>query len=453
LTRSIVIGDSSEAVAPITRYARSGDVSVAYQVVGSGPVDLVFAPGFISHVELVWEYPLVARGYERLASFSRLVLFDKRGTGLSDPVPGPMTLEERTDDLLAVMDAAESERAAIFGVSEGGSMAAIFAATHPERTSSLVLYGTWPRMLRAPDFPVGVERFQLEKLVALTDRWGEGVALSSFAPSLASDPGARDWWARFQRASASPGMARGLFELYPEIDIRDILPAIRAETLVLHRTGDRVVPVGCGRYLAEHIPRARYVELEGDDHIWVAGDADALLDEVEEFVTGARQGPEPDRVLATILFTDIVGSTEHAAAAGDRTWATLLETHHTAVRRQLVRFRGVEIDTAGDGFFVAFDGPARAIRCAVAIRDAVRSLGLEIRAGLHTGECEKVGNKLTGIAVNIGARVGALAGSGEVLVSSTVVDLVAGSGLVFEDRGEHELRGVPGRRRLFAVAA
>ena len=248
-------------------------------------------------------------------------------------------------------------------------------------------------------------------------------------------------------------MIRDLFRLYPEIDIRDILPAIRAETLVLHRAGDRVVPVACGRYLAEHIPGARYVELEGDDHMWVAGDTDALIDEVEEFVTGFRHSPEPDRILATILFTDIVGSTEQAAAAGDQRWAAMLEAHHAAVRRQLERFRGREIDTAGDGFFVAFDGPARGIRCAVAIRDAVRSLGLEIRAGLHTGECEKVGDKLTGIAVNVGARVGALAGSGEVLVSSTVVDLVAGSGLVFEDRGEHELKGVPGPRRLFAVAA
>ena len=445
--------DSSVVVAPTTRYARSGDVSVAYQVVGSGPVDIVFAPGFISHVELAWEDPLWAPHYERHASFGRLMLFDKRGTGLSDPVPGAATLEERTDDLLAVMDAAESERAAIFGISEGGSMAALFAATHPERTASLVLYGAWPRILRAPDFPFGLERPVLESISAVTDRWGDGVALSSFAPSLGSDPHARESWARLQRASASPGMARSLVQLYPEIDIRDILPAIRAETLVLHRTGDVIVPVGCGRYLAEHIPGARYVELEGDDHLWVAGDADALLDEVEEFVTGARHSPAPDRILATIMFTDIVGSTERAAAAGDQTWATLLEAHHAAVRRQLERFRGVEIDTAGDGFFVAFDGPARAIRCAMAIRDAVRALGLEIRAGLHTGECEKVGDKLTGIAVNIGARVGALAGSGDVLVSSTVVDLVAGSGLVFEDRGEHELKGIPGGRRLFAVAA
>ncbi len=440
-------------MAPTTRYARSGDVSVAYQVVGAGPVDVVFAPGFISHVELTWEDPLWSPYYERLASFSRLVLFDKRGTGLSDPVSGPATLEERTDDLLAVMDAAESERAAIFGISEGGSMAALFAATFPQRTSSLVLYGAWPRMLRAPDFPFGVEPKELAKLVALADRWGDGVALSSFAPSLASDPRARESWARLQRAAASPGMVRSLLQLYPEIDVRDILPAIRAETLVLHRADDRVVPVACGRYLAEHIPGARYVELQGDDHLWIAGDTHALLDEVEEFVTGARHSPEPDRILATILFTDIVGSTEQAATAGDQRWAAMLEAHHAAVRRQLERFRGREIDTAGDGFFIAFDGPARGIRCAVAIRDAVRSLGLEIRAGLHTGECEKVGDKLTGIAVNVGARVGALAGSGEVLVSSTVVDLVAGSGLVFEDRGEHELKGVPGPRRLFAVAA
>jgi pimeloyl-ACP methyl ester carboxylesterase len=389
--------DSSVVVASTTRYARSGDVSVAYQVVGSGPADVVFVPGFISHVELAWEDSLWAPHYERLASFGRLMLFDKRGTGLSDPVPGAATLEERTDDLLAVMDAAESERAAILGISEGGSMAALFAATHPQRTSSLVLYGAYPRILRARDFPFGFERLVLESIVAtVTDRWGDGVALSAFAPSLGSDPRARESWARFQRAGASPGMIRSLLQLYPEIDIRDILPAIRAETLVLHRTGDLIVPVGCGRYLAEHIPGARYVELEGDDHLWFAGNADGLLDEVEEFVTGARHSPAPDRILATILFTDIVGSTERTAAAGDQNWATLLEAHHAAVRRQLERFRGVEIDTAGDGFFVAFDGPARGIRCAMAIRDAVRSLGLEIRAGLHTGECEKVEDKLTG---------------------------------------------------------
>ena len=453
LTHSIVMRDSFDTVGPTTRYARSGDVSVAYQVVGAGPVDLVFAPGFISHLELAWEDPLWARCYERLASFSRLMLFDKRGTGLSDPVAGPATLEERTDDLLAVMDAVESDRAAVFGISEGGSMAALFAATHPERTSSLVLYGAWPRILRAPDFPSGVEPNELERFIAMTDRWGDGVGLSAWAPSLAADPRARDSWARLQRSAASPGMVRSLFQLYPDIDIRDILPTISAETLVLHRTGDRMIPVGCGRYLAEHIPGARFVELDGDDHLWVAGDADALLDEVAEFVTGVRESPEPDRILATILFTDIVGSTERAAVVGDRQWATLLEAHHASVRHQLERFRGEEIDTAGDGFFVAFDGPARGIRCAVAIRDAVRSLGLEIRAGLHTGECERVGGKLTGTAVNVGARVGALADSGEILVSSTVVDLVAGSGLTFEDRGEHELKGLSGPRRLFAVAA
>jgi pimeloyl-ACP methyl ester carboxylesterase len=438
----------------VTRYARSGELSIAYQVVGDGPVDLVFAPGFVSHVELSWEDPLLgSRYYERLASFSRLILFDKRGTGLSDPVPGPATLEERTDDLLAVMDAAGSERAAIFGVSEGGAMAALFAATHPERTESLVLYGSWPRMLKAPDYPIGADPEQLEQLIALADRWGDGVGLSSWAPARANDPQARESWARFQRAAASPGMVRNLFRLYPEIDIRGILPSIRAETLVLHRAGDRIVPVECGIYLAGNIPGARFVELPGEDHLWIVGDSDAILDEVEEFVTGGRKGPEPDRVLVTILFTDIVGSTEQAAAAGDRGWSAILKSHDAAVRRQLERFHGAEIDTAGDGFFVSFDGPARAIRCAVAIRDAVRSLGLEVRAGLHTGEAEKVGDDLRGIAVNIGSRIGAIAQPGEVLVSNTVVDLVAGSGLAFEDRGDHELKGVPGSRRLYAVAS
>lgn len=440
-------------MAPATRYARSGEISIAYQAVGNGPVDLVFAPGFISNVELAWEDPLMARCHERLASFSRLVLFDKRGTGLSDPVPGAATLEERTDDLLAVMDAAGSERAAIFGISEGGSMAALFAATHPERTTSVVLYGAFPRLLRAPDYPVGIEPADLQRLDALIDRWGDGAGLAGWAPSLADDARAREAWARYQRAGASPGMVRSLFRLYPELDIRDILPTIRAPTLVLHRAGDRMVPVGCGRYLADHIPDARFVELPGEDHLWVAGDIDALLDEVEEFVTGVRERREPDRALATILFTDIVGSTERATTLGDRSWAALLESHHASVRRQLERFRGTELDTAGDGFFAAFDGPARGIRCAVAIRDAVRSLGLEIRVGLHTGECEKAASKLTGTAVNIGARVGALAAPGEILVSSTVVDLVAGSGLRFEDRGEHELKGLSGRRRLFAVTA
>ena len=343
-------------------------------------------------------------------------------------------MEDLVDDLVSVLDAAD-ERAAIFGISEGGSVAALFAATFPQRTSSLVLYGAWPRMLRAPDFPIESSPPNSRSSFA----WpiaGGGVALSSLAPSRASDPLARESWARFQRAAASPGMIRDLFRLYPEIDIRDILPAISAETLVLHRAGDRAVPA-CGRYLAE-TSRARYVELEGDDHMWVAGDTDALIDEVEEFVTGFRHSPEPDRILATILFTDIVGSTEQATAAGDQRCSDAGgpsrggATSARAVSRK-------EIDTAGDGFFVAFDGPARGIRCAVAIRDAVRLLGLEIRAGLHTGGVRKVGDKLTGIAVNVGARVGALAGSGEVLVSSTVVDLVAGSGLVFEDRGEHEL--------------
>jgi pimeloyl-ACP methyl ester carboxylesterase len=439
-------------VAPTTRYARSGDVSIAYQVVGSGPVDLVFAPGFISHLDLIWDDPLWARSFERLASFSRLVVFDKRGTGLSDPVGGAATLEERTDDLRAVMDAAGCERAAIFGVSEGGSMAALFAATYPERTSSLALYGASPRILRTPDFPWGVSRGDLQKLVAMADRWGDGVGLSVWAPSLASQAHARAAWARMQRAAASPGMIRSLFALYEDLDIRDVLPAIRVDTLVLHRKGDRMVPVECGRYLTEHIPGARLVELEGDDHLWVAGDEDAVLDEVEEFVTGVRESSEPNRVLATILFTDIAGSTERAAAIGDRSWATLLEAHHASVRRQIERYRGVELDNAGDGFFVSFDGPARAIRCAIAIRDAVRALGLEIRAGAHTGECEKVGAKLTGTAVNVGARIGSFADAGEILVSGTVVDLVAGSGLAFDGRGEHELRGLPGRRRLFAVA-
>jgi pimeloyl-ACP methyl ester carboxylesterase len=430
-----------------TRYAKSGDVHVAYQVVGSGPLDLVFVPGFFSQVELWWEEPLCARFFERLASFSRLILFDKRGTGLSDRVAAVPTLEQRMDDVRAVMAAAGSERAAILGVSEGGPMSALFAATYPDRTAALVLYGTFAEF-RSWMPPEHLEHF----LHAIDATWGTGESLPHLAPSVADDPRFRRWWARHERLGASPGAAMDLMRMNSEIDVRHVLPAIRIPTLVLHRAGDVFVDVSGGRYVAAHIPGAKYVELPGVDHPPFVGDAEAVLQEVEEFLTGVRPAPEPDRVLATVLFTDIVGSTERAAELGDQRWRDLLGAHHAAVRRELERFRGREVDTAGDGFLATFDGPARAVRCARAIHDAVRPLGIELRAGLHTGEIELLGDDIGGIAVHIAARVAALAGPGEVLASSTVKDLVAGSGLRFEDRGTRALRGGPDEWRLFAAA-
>ncbi|MBI4591128.1 MAG: adenylate/guanylate cyclase domain-containing protein [Candidatus Rokubacteria bacterium] len=435
-----------------TRYAKSCDVHIAYQVTGSGPFDLVFVPGFVSHVELQWEDPRWAHFLTRLGSFCRLIRFDKRGTGLSDRVGSIPTLEERMDDARAVMDAVGSNRAALLGISEGGPMCALFAATYPERTSTLIMYGAMARYAWAPDHPWGRTREEFERrLKAVEQTWGMGADLTMFAPSLVNDDSYRKWWATYERAAASPGAVMAVLQMNWGIDARPVLPAIRVPTLVLHRTGDRVVKVEQGRLIAERIPGAKYVELPGDDHVPSAGDADTLLDEIEEFLTGVRHGPEPDRVLATVLFTDIVGATERAAELGDRRWRELIARHHALVRKQLERYHGREIDTAGDGFLAAFDGPARAIRCAGAIGDAVGPLGIRIRAGLHTGECEVIGGKLGGIAVHIGARVAALAAPDEVLVSSTVKDLVAGSGLRFQDRGVCSLRGVPGEWRLFAV--
>jgi pimeloyl-ACP methyl ester carboxylesterase len=439
---------------PETRYARSGDAHIAYQVIGDGPLDLVWVPGFVTHVELLWDEPGVARFAERLASFSRLIVFDKRGTGLSDPATGAPTLEQRMDDVRAVMDAAGSERAALFGVSEGGPMSILFAATHPQRVTALVLYGTTPRFACDTDFPCG---WTPEVLAATLDSvekaWGQGALLEMFAPSRAGDEGFRQWWGRFQRQAASPGMVRSLIEWLSQIDVRPVLPAIAVPTLILHRTGELVVPVGAARFMATQIPGAKYVEQPGVDHMSQLGDSAGLLNEIEEFLTGNRQVRDTERVLSTVLFTDIVGATERAAAVGDHQWRDMVHQHHAIVRRELSRCGGREIDTAGDGFFATFDGPARAIRCACAIEDAVgASLGLELRAGLHTGECEVMGDKVGGIAVHIGARVAAQANPHEVLVSSTVKDLVAGSGLRFVDRGAHVLKGVPGEWRLFAVA-
>jgi class 3 adenylate cyclase/pimeloyl-ACP methyl ester carboxylesterase len=437
---------------PETKYARSGRLHIAYQVVGEGPFDLVLVPGFVSHVEEAWQTPSLARFLSSLAGFSRLILFDKPGTGLSDPLMGAPPLDERMDHVRAVMDAAGSERAALFGISEGGPMSILFAATYPERVTALVLFGTMARFLRDEDYPEGTTARVLGTIVQqIEDGWGDGALLDLFAPSIADDPKARHWWGEFQRRAASPGMARALIEMLAEIDVRPILPSIHTPTMILHRAGERAVPVLAARYLAAHIPGARYVEQPGIDHFPWLGDADALVDEIEVFLTGSRQTREIDRVLATVLFTDIVGSTEHAARLGDRGWRDLLEAHHAAIRRELARMRGREIATAGDGFLATFDGPARAIRCACAIQDAVKPLGLSLRAGLHTGECEIIGDDVGGIAVHIGARVAALAEPREVLVSGTVKDLVAGSGLRFTERGTHSLKGVPGEWRLYGV--
>src|SRR5438105_7173832 len=436
---------------PETRYAKSGGVNIAYQVVGDGPIDLVYVPGWVSHVELAWELPDLARGFERLASFSRLILFDKRGTGMSDPVPASElpTLEQRMDDVRAVMDAVGSERAAIFGASEGGNMSMLFAATYPDRTIALATFGCTAKRIWSPDYPwAPTWEHRLEAIDEVERHWTTDLDWSSLAPSLDATGIAEI--SRYYRRCASPGAAVALMRMNTNVDVREVLPTIRVPTVVMHRTDDRDASVEEGRYIASHIPGARFVEFPGADHSWWTQDGDALLDEVEELVTGVRPAPEPDRVLATVLFTDLVGSTQRVRELGDRGWAELLARHHTAVRRELEHFRGREVDTAGDGFLATFDGPARAIRCALALRAAVEPLGLELRVGVHTGECERIGEKFAGIAVHTGARVAALAGPGEVIVSSTVRDLVSGSGIAFEERGEHDLKGV-GPRRLFAV--
>lgn len=439
---------------PTTRYARSGDVNLAYQVVGTGPIDLVFVAGWVSQVEAMWEEPTHEAFLRRLASFSRLILFDKRGTGLSDRVSLDRlpTLEDRMDDVRAVMDAADSENAALFGVSEGGVMCALFAATYPERTRALVLYGTYPRRMWAPDYPWGPTEAERELYIGDVERqWGGPAQLDILAPSAKDDERLKQWFSRYLRVSASPGAAASLLRMNSMVDIRPILPAIRVPTLIVHRVGDRDIDVGGSRYMAKQIPGAKYVELPGDDHLWFVGDSEAILGEAEEFLTGVRRQAAFDRVLATVMFTDIADSTATAARVGDRRWRALLETHHAAVRRSLELHHGREVDSAGDGFLARFDGPARAVRCAMAVIDGAAQLGLRVRAGVHTGECEEVDGKLRGIAVHIAARVMAAASPGEVLVSRTVHDLVAGSGLELRDSGLHELKGVPDEWQLFRV--
>jgi len=436
----------------VTRYAKSGDVHIAYQVLGDGPRDLLAVPGAWSHLDLIWEEPSWARYNERLASFARVILFDKRGTGLSDRVSDIPTLEQRMDDVRAVMDAVGSDHAAIVGVSEGGPMSSLFAATYPKRTNALVLYGTFARMTAAPDYPWRPTTVESESMYEhLAEHWGEAATLPLFAPSQARDEAFRQWWRRVERMGVSPGDLVKWARSLSDLDIRHVLPTIRVPTLVLHRSGDAVVSVENGRYLAEHIPGAKFVELPGDDHFPFVGDQDALIDEIEEFLTGVRHRAEPDRVLATVLFVDIVDSTRRAAELGDRRWADLLGHYYVVVRRELAASRGREVNVAGDGVLATFDGPARAIRCALAIRQSVRAVGLEVRAGLHAGECELIGDSIGGIAIHIGSRVASTAQAGDVLVSSTVKDLVAGSGIGFTDRGAHNLKGVPGEWRLFSA--
>jgi pimeloyl-ACP methyl ester carboxylesterase/class 3 adenylate cyclase len=441
---------------PPTEYAKSGDASIAYQVVGDGPIDVVLVLGFATHLELQWESPPFARFFERISSFSRLIIFDKRGTGLSDPVAEVPTLELRIDDVRAVMDAAGSERAALFGISEGGPMSVLFAATHPERVTALVLYGAMGRTTEAPDYPWASPAQALRESAAefIAPYWGQPTAslVELFAPTLADDPHAVEFDARMERSAASPAMAQQLFEMFLDIDVRAVLPTIHVPTLVLHRHGDRVVNRRAGEDLAGQIPGARYVQFPGIDHLPWAGDSEAVLGEIEEFLTGARSVAEPDRVLATVMFTDIVGSTERAGELGDARWRELLAAHQAAVRRELMQFRGREVKTLGDGYLVTFDGPARAIRCGRAIAETARSIGLEVRIGLHSGEVEVIDEDVGGIAVHIAARVGALAAAGEVLVTSTVKDLVAGSGIRFVDQGAKQLKGIPDEWRLFAAA-
>lgn len=439
---------------PKTKYAKSEGASIAYQIVGDGPFDLLLVPGFVSHVEAIWDFPGGRRFLNRLGSFARLIHYDKRGTGLSDPVSEVPSTEQRVADVQAVLDAAGSGKPAIMGISEGGPLAIHFAAHHPERTQALVLYGTAPRFAYAPDYEGGAPPAAFEAMLrTIEEQWGEGVLLNLFAPSLAEDAATRELWGQFQRAAASPSMARKVTEALFKIDVRDLLPRIEVPTLILHRAEEIALPVQGARYMAEHIPGAKLVELPGRDHLPFAGDIDAFIGEVEEFLTGERHGDDAERVMATILFTDIVDSTVKARELGDQAWGELLERYHAVVRKELARFNGREMDTAGDGFFAAFDRPARAIECARAIRQAVEKLGLQVRAGLHAGECEVVGKKLGGMAVHIAARVMSLAGAGEILVSETVKSLLLGSNLAFDDRGVHALKGIPAEWRLFSAGS
>jgi class 3 adenylate cyclase len=439
---------------PTTLYTRSGEYNIAYQVVGDGDLDFLYIPGYVSNVELAWEEPLLARFLERLTSFSRLILFDKRGTGLSDRVPVDQlpTLEERMQDVVAVLDAAGSIRAALLGHSEGGNLAVLYAATHPERTLTLVTTGIFASRIRSEDYPWAPTLEERERYIADVEaNWGTDADVERLAPSASQNEAFAKRLATYFRRSASPGAAAALLRVNSQIDIRNLLETVRVPTLVIHRTDDRDASVDEGRWIASRIPDARFLELPGPDHLPWVGDQDRLLDAVEEFVTGQRPVPRADRVLATVLVTDIVGSTDRAVALGDREWKELLQQHRAAVRRELERFDGREVDTAGDGFLVTFAGPGRAIRAAAAIVEALRPLGVEVRCGVHTGECELMADGIGGVAVHIAARVAGLAVPGEILVTRTVTDLVAGSGISFEPRGEQALKGIPDPQPLFGV--
>jgi class 3 adenylate cyclase len=441
-------------VRPRTRYARSGDLSIAYQVLGSGPFDLVFVHGWVSHLDLQWEEPHLAAFLNRLASFARLIILDKRGTGLSDRVALSElpTLEKRMDDLRAVMDAAGSESASLFGTSEAGAMCLLFAATYPNRVRSVLTFGSYAKRIRSTDYPWAPTREEREAAYReIPATWGTTTGLEAVFPSMIGNPAFEEWLGAYFRAAASPAAAVALLRMNSEAEIRAILPTVRVPALIMNRIEDGDVRVEEARYIASQIPGATLKLFPGADHVPWVGHQEDILGEIEEFLTGVRHADTYDRVLATILSTDIAGSTELVTRLGDRSWRDLLARHHAVVRRELQRYRGREIDTAGDGFFAAFDGPARAIRCAKAVIGETANLGVEVRAGLHTGECEVLGDKLTGIAVHTAARVAATASPGEVLVSATVRDLVAGSGITFVERGEHALKGLPDRLRLFAV--
>lgn len=447
---SLSFASEITSMQPEIRYARCGNLHIAYQVVGEGPSDLVFVPGVVSHLEHQWDEPLQAAFFRRLASFSRLIRFDKRGQGLSDRVERMPTIEERMDDVRAVMDAAGSERAAILTLSEGGPMGIVLAATHPDRTSKLILWNSFARLGWAPGTAEESRQQYVDAHLRVYEKeWGAGNLVTRFVPSAADDPSFRDWWGRFERLSMSPGAAAEAMSVNFEIDVRDILPSVRVPTLVMRNDGD-VNPPEVTRHLADHIPDARYVVLPGRDHFaW--REEDGVTHEIQEFLTGERTVSEDERILVTILLTDIVGSTEHAAEIGDHRWRELLDRHDSLVERLLGQFRGRLVDKTGDGILASFDGPARAIHAATTITQSVREIGLEVRAGLHTGEVEVRGDRLAGIAVHIASRVSNLALPNEVLVSRTVKDLVAGSGICFDDRGSHVLKGVPGEWRLFAA--
>jgi class 3 adenylate cyclase len=441
-------------MSPETMYTQSGDVMVAYQVMGQGPLDLVIAPGFVSHIEQAWEDPSYARFLQQLSSFSRVIFFDKRGTGMSERTVEVGTLEQRMDDVRAVMEAAGSKRAALLGVSEGAAMSILFAATYPERVHALILYGGLARDTWAPGYPFrGVSSDeQLEEwLSQWRQEWGGPFGIDMWAPSRAKDERFKLWFAKYLRLAGTPKSVARLVRMNREIDVRDILPAIRVPTLVLHRTGDRAVEVANGRYLADHIPGSKYVELDGEDHLWWVGDSASILNEIEEFLTGERHALEPDRVLATVMFTDIVRSTERMSELGDRRWRDLLDGHNKVMLKQIDRYRGRVIKNTGDGFLATFDGPARAIHCALAVGQEMHNMGIEIRSGLHTGEVEIIGEDLGGISVHTACRIMANARADEVWTSRTVRDLVAGSQFKFREQGTFQLRGIPGDWPLFIV--